>query len=81
MSPEELNALAEKLEAEAGKRGLERPRTVRRLIVQEGADIDTELARLDKADFTIVRSYRKSSPCLGRRRLDTRDYGPSLANT
>jgi hypothetical protein len=62
MSLEELKALAEKLEAEAGKRGLERPRTVRRLIVQEGADIDTELAKLGKAEFTIVRIIGKARP-------------------
>ena len=70
MSPEELKALAEKLEAEAGKRGLERPRTVQRIIVDEGTDIDAELAKLGKVDFAIVRVIARARPLAGHSRQD-----------
>ena len=60
MSPEELKALAEKLEAEAGRRGLERPRTVQRIIVEEG-DEAAELAKVTNADHVIMRVIVKAA--------------------
>src|SRR5215208_7434992 len=62
MSAEELGALAEKLQAEAGKRGLECHRPVRRIIVEEGSDMAAELAKLGNADHVIIRVIVKAGP-------------------
>jgi len=52
--------LAEKLEAEAGRRGLERPRTVQRIIVEEGNEA-AELAKVTNADHVIMRVIVKAA--------------------
>ena len=60
MSAEELKALAEKLQAEAGRRGLERPRTIQRIIIEEGNEA-AELAKVTNADHVIMRVIVKAA--------------------